>query len=295
MDDTADCVTCSNCEPAGAPSRVLDRDFIVEQLSWVRHIARQIHAHVPHSVLLEDLVSAGVVGLIRAADSFDKSRHVAFQHYAKARVRGAILDSLRELDWAPRSLRSKSRGLSEAYHELGGRLGRYPTETELADYLEVALPDLHALIGDLDRAKVFSLDDCPVTNKANSTPLCDRIAGPLEDIPYNQCVRAELRTILKNAIANIPEPARRVIVGCYFNEMTMKEVAARLGVDLPRVSRIHKLAIDAMRKELVQSRTLTFERPGFRPQHSGCRERVDIGSDNSKTQPIEPRQAMARQ
>jgi len=123
---------------------------LMEQLPQVRYIARRIHGRLPRHVPFEDLVHAGVVGLIDALNKFDQSKHVQFSSYAKFRIRGAILDSLRELDWSPRELRRKGRLVDQTYSQLSGKLGRAPSENELAKELGLELHELQSLLAELD-------------------------------------------------------------------------------------------------------------------------------------------------
>jgi RNA polymerase sigma factor for flagellar operon FliA len=131
--------------------------LLVEQLPQVRYIARRIHDRLPRHVPLEDLVHAGVLGLIDALQKFDHSKHVLFGSYAKFRIRGAILDSLREMDWSPRDLRRKARRLEEAHNTLRSSLGRDPSEAELAAELGITLLGLQLLVGEISGLEVGSL------------------------------------------------------------------------------------------------------------------------------------------
>src|SRR5437588_2527904 len=131
--------------------------ILLEQLPQVRFIARRIHERLPRHVPLEDLVHAGVLGLMDALNKYDGAKHVQFSSYAKFRIRGAILDSLRELDWSPRELRRKARRLQEAHSSLSGVLGRSPTEPELAAELGMDLHNFQALLTDLDGLEIGSL------------------------------------------------------------------------------------------------------------------------------------------
>jgi RNA polymerase sigma factor for flagellar operon FliA len=251
-----ECETTRLC--SGVP--ISDPDFLLQQLSWVRNLAKQMHRHLPSSVPIEDLVSAGVIGLLVAICSFDASRHVQFQCYARTRVRGAIVDSLRESDWAPRALRRKSRQVSDAYHQLSMTLGHSPSETELANKLGITLRELQALKRDLDGLNVSSLDEIP-PNKSRGTPVHERVAGSKDDIPYNKYVRTEIHHLLEDAIANMPESARRVVIHYYFDEMTMKEVGAVLGIGESRVSQLHRSAVDLLRKRILESTRSPLQDP----------------------------------
>ncbi len=245
--------------PSGGPQNAVlpamlptGAECLIEQIEWVRSIARQIRNRLPRSVALEDLVSAGLIGLLVAMRSFDQSRGVQFRCYARSRVRGAILDSLRESDWAPRDLRRKARDVNEAYRNLSVKLSRCPTEVELAGTLGMSLHDLQQLKRDLEGLKISSLDEVPF-NEPCREPVCEHLPGKDEDIPFNRCLRAEIHDLLGNALAEMPESARRVIVGYYFEERTMKEVGATLGVGESRVSQVHKLALQMLRERIADS------------------------------------------
>src|SRR5208337_4617663 len=131
--------------------------LLLEQLPQVRYIARRIHERLPRHVPFEDLVHAGVVGLIDALNKFDLSKQVQFSSYAKFRIRGAILDSLRELDWSPRELRRKGRIVDSTYAELSGKLGRAPDENEIAKEMGIGLQELQSLLAELDGLELGSL------------------------------------------------------------------------------------------------------------------------------------------
>src|ERR1700736_4408210 len=135
-----------------------ERDrILLEQLPQVRYLARRIHERLPRHVPLEDMIHAGVIGLIDALNKFDRSKHVQFGSYAKFRIRGAILDSLREMDWSPRDLRRKGRRLEEAHNKLRSELGHNPNEPELAAELGMGLRELQVLLGEIDGLEVGSL------------------------------------------------------------------------------------------------------------------------------------------
>src|ERR1039457_1235517 len=131
--------------------------ILLEQLPQVRYIARRIHERLPRHVPFEELVHAGVLGLIDALNKFDTSKHVQFSSYAKFRIRGAILDSLRDLDWSPRELRRKGRLVDSTYADLSGKLGRAPDENELAQEMGIALRELQLLLAELDGLQLGSL------------------------------------------------------------------------------------------------------------------------------------------
>jgi RNA polymerase sigma factor FliA len=222
---------------------------LMEQLPQVRYIARRIHERLPRHVPFEDLVHAGVVGLIDALNKFDLSKQVQFSSYAKFRIRGAILDSLRELDWSPRELRRKGRLVDSTYSELSGKLGRAPNENEIALEMGVSLHELQSLLAELDGLELGSLRvESPSNGKEED--LTDRIPSKPEDTPFFQCLRSEVKHLLEQAISELPEKEQRVLALYYYEELTMKEVGAALGIGESRVSQIHSLAMVRLRSRL---------------------------------------------
>jgi len=229
----------------------------MEQLPQVRYIARRIHERLPRHVPFEDLVHAGVIGLIDALHKFDRGKHVQFGSYAKFRIRGAILDSLREMDWSPRDLRRKARQLEEAHNRLRSLLGRSPSEQELAEELHLDLHGLQVLLGEIDGLEVGSLK---VQSPRDGTEedLCEYLPNRPEETPLLLCLRSEMKGLLARAIEELPEKERQVLALYYFEELTMKEVGAVLGVGESRVSQIHSMAVIRLRARLAE---LTTVRP----------------------------------
>ncbi|MFZ3342200.1 MAG: FliA/WhiG family RNA polymerase sigma factor [Terriglobales bacterium] len=233
----------------GAPNEAERERILMEQLPQVRYIARRVHERLPRHVPFEDLVHAGVVGLIDALSKFDQSKHVQFSSYAKFRIRGAILDSLRELDWSPRELRRKGRQVEEAYNQISVKLGRTPTESDLARALGLRLEELQSLLAELDSLEIGSLR-IESAHSGKEEDLSDSIAAKPEETPFFQCLRSEMKQLLAGAIAELPEKEQRVLSLYYFEELTMKEVGALLGIGESRVSQIHSLAMVRLRSRL---------------------------------------------
>lgn len=229
-----------------------DRErLLLDQLPQVRYIARRIHERLPRHVPFEDLVHAGVVGLIDALHKFDSSKHVQFGSYAKFRIRGAILDSLREMDWSPRDLRRKARRLEEAHSKLRAHLGRNPSETELAVELCMDLRGLQLLLGEIDGLEIGSLRvTSPRDGKEED--LCEYLPDHPEETPLLLCLRSEMKGLLSRAIGDLPEKERQVLALYYYEELTMKEVGAVLGVGESRVSQIHSMALVRLRVRLSE-------------------------------------------
>jgi RNA polymerase sigma factor for flagellar operon FliA len=225
--------------------------ILLEQLPQVRYIARRIHERLPRHVPLDDLVHAGVLGLMDALNKYDRTKHVQFASYAKFRIRGAILDSLRELDWSPRELRRKARRIDDVYSGLSKQLGRTPTESELASELGMQLHELQLLMGELDGLEIGSLRiESP--RDGQEEDLCEFLPNAPEDTPFFLCLRSEMKGLLGAAIDELSEKERQVLALYYFEELTMKEVGMALGIGESRVSQIHSLAVVRLRVRLQE-------------------------------------------
>lgn len=250
----------------GVQTDVERERVLMEQLPQVRYIARRIHERLPRHVPLEDLIHAGVVGLIDALSKFDESKHVQFSSYAKFRIRGAILDSLRELDWSPRELRRKGRMVEQTYSQLSGKLGRAPNENELAQDLGLELRELQSLLAELDGLELGSLRvESPRDGKEED--LTDRVPSAPEETPFFLCLRSEMKQLLAQAIGELAEKEQRVLALYYYEELTMKEVGEVLGIGESRVSQIHSLAMVRLRARLKA--LLTPAEQGTRAQAAG--------------------------
>ena len=224
--------------------------FLWEQLPQVRYIARRIHERLPRHVPLEDLVHAGVVGLIDALDKFDIRKKVQFRSYAKYRIRGAIIDSLREMDWSPRDLRRQARLLERASDSLRLKLGRDPSEMELAGEMVIPLQELQRLLADIDALDIGSFQMIS-TEDGKAEDLTELLSTDRENSPLNNCLNAEMKELMKRAIEDLPERERQVLSLYYFQELTMKEIGALMGVGESRVSQIHSMAVLRMRTRIA--------------------------------------------
>lgn len=216
--------------------------MVLEHLPLVKAIAIRVHESLPVHVDLDDLAHAGVLGLFDAADKYRSEKKVAFQSYAKHRIKGAILDSLRQLDWASRDLRKRHKLLEAITQELSLAHGRAPTELEIANRLGVGIARWRRMALELRTVGLLSA----------STRGSDQDAPPPEFRahpdwqPDTMCARQQQRTALANAIGTLPERYQKVMVLYYTNEMTMKQIGGVLGVNESRVSQIHKIALEKM-------------------------------------------------
>ena len=235
--------------PAYAPvMQICDRDALVEaHLAQVKFIVDRIAARLPRSVDRDDLIGAGLLGLLDAAAKFDPSRGVQFKTYAELRVRGAVLDSLRMLDCAPRSARQRAKEVEAAYLHIERTHGRPATEQEVADFLGVPLHDFQIELGELRWLTVASIDE---EDADGTTAIAQRIPGDSSLIPSIVYERTEQRERLSAAVDRLPERERQVIALYYVEELTMKEVGAVLGVSESRVCQIHTQAVLHLRAAL---------------------------------------------
>ncbi|MGA2205933.1 MAG: FliA/WhiG family RNA polymerase sigma factor [Terracidiphilus sp.] len=231
----------------GALSSEQER-VLLEHLPIVRYLARRIHERLPQHVDIEDLVSAGVVGLMDAFAKFDPAKKVQFRSYAQFRIRGAILDSLRTLDWSPRELRRKGRAVEEAIRSLTARLGRAPGEAEVAAELETSLGEYQQLLGDLKGLEIGTLH--VERNENSGEEELAYVPGRPEEDPLFRCLRGELEERLTEAIAHLPDRERLVMTLYYYEEMTMREIGLALGVVESRVSQVHASAVVHLRAAL---------------------------------------------
>jgi RNA polymerase sigma factor for flagellar operon FliA len=228
-------------EAGNEPLTAEQEEQLMEHLPIVRYLARRIHERLPHHVEMDDLVSAGMLGLLDAMRKFDPEKKVQFRSYAQFRIRGAILDSLRTLDWGPRDLRRKGRAIEEAMRALTARLGRAPQEGEVAAEMGLSLGDYQQLLGELKGLEIGTLH-AERSEDSGEEELAFVPANP-EDDPLFRCLKGELRERLIHAIEGLPERERLVMTLYYYEEMTMKEIGLTLGVVESRVSQMHSSAV----------------------------------------------------
>jgi RNA polymerase sigma factor FliA len=223
-------------------------ELVLEQLSHVHFIARRIHCRLPPQVLLEDLVHAGIVGLLDAVQKYNPTKNVKLKAYAEFRIRGAILDSLREGDWSPRALRREARRMEKAISMCEHRLGRTPTEQEVAAELELSIDDFQRLMRDLNGLEVEYLQEVLVTKEVGA----DTTHSDQED-PFSSTARSEMTQLLMSAIAQLSERERQVLTLYHFKELPMKTVGSALGIGESRVSQIHSTALIRLREQLTEA------------------------------------------
>jgi RNA polymerase sigma factor for flagellar operon FliA len=230
--------------PISHAARLARRDRVVlEHLPLVKAIAIRVHENLPVHVDLDDLVHAGILGLFDAASKYDPDKQVVFSSYAKHRIKGAILDSLRQLDWASRDMRRRHKQLEAATRDLSSTLQRAPTEAEVAAKLGMDVDRWRNMMLDLRNVGLVSASTR--ANENEDLPAPDFPSNP-ETQPDSICAREQLRSVLGDAMKTLPERYRKVVLLYYTNEMTMKEIGGILGINESRVSQIHKSALEKM-------------------------------------------------
>jgi len=234
-----------------ASAKQARRDRVVlEHLPLVKAIAVRVHENLPVHVDLDDLIHAGILGLFDAANKYNPEKQVVFSSYAKHRIKGAILDSLRQLDWASRDMRRRHKQVEAATRDLASTLQRAPTEAEIADKLGMGVDRWRTMMLDLRNVGLISASTR--SNENDDLPAPDFPSNP-ETQPDSICAREQLRSVLTVAMKTLPERYQKVVVLYYTNEMTMKEIGGVLGINESRVSQIHKSALEKMQTALQSS------------------------------------------
>ena len=225
---------------------------ILEHLPQIRYIAQRMAMRLPPEVQLEDLISSGVIGLLDAYEKFDPSKGVSFRTYASVRIRGAILDNLRGLDWAPRDLRSRSREVEQAYARLEQMHSRPATDEEVARELDLELAAFQSLLDQLNGLTIGhfrSGDEEGEGVDADNLPLWYSPISPV-DSPFEAVGKVEMSELLARLINQLPEREQLILSLYYKEELTMKEIGQILGVNESRVSQLHTRAVLRLRAKL---------------------------------------------
>ena len=221
--------------------------LVRENLALVDYAVTQLAGRLPRHVPKDELVSAAMAGLAQAARSFDPTRDTRFDAYASARIRGALLDELRSRDWASRSVRSKARKMLAAHDALTNELGRTPTTDEVADKLGVAKGAVDTLTGDVHRSVVLNYDSVIADSAADTLLPSD------EQSPDVVLLERERRSYLIDAVAALPDRLRHVVVGYFFEERPMQDLADELGVSPSRISQMRAEAVAMLKDGLTAS------------------------------------------
>jgi RNA polymerase sigma factor for flagellar operon FliA len=230
------------------PTDEMRQRLLAKYVPLVRNVATRMAMGFPRSVELTDLVNTGVIGLIEAFGNFDPARGVKFETYAVPRIRGAILDELRALDWVPRSTRARSREIEKALTELENELGRLPEKSELARHLDLSEAELYHALDDVSCTNILSLDEIVYPEDDNrQVPRIETVQdnGALSVLGIIE--RGELHTFLVTAIDHLTDQEKLVISLYYFEELTLKEIGEVMVISESRVSQIHTRAVKKLR------------------------------------------------
>ncbi len=225
--------------------------LVVAYSPLVKFIAGRMASGLPSHVEEADLVSYGLLGLIGAIERFDLEREIKFETFAVARIKGAIIDELRSLDWVPRSVRSRARDVERAHAALEGSLGRAPTDEEMAVKLEMTVDEFRDVLLEIANSSVLALDDlwtfADPEGGGGQISVLDTIQDPNALDPEHEANTAELKDRLADAIESLPERERLVIALYYYESLTLREIGEVLGVTESRVSQLHTKAVLALR------------------------------------------------
>ncbi len=226
--------------------------LIKQYLPLVKYVAGKLAVGMPQNVEFDDLVSYGVIGLFDAIDKFDPGKHVKFKTYAVTRVRGAIFDQLRQLDWVPRSIRQKTRELEDTVRRLEAQLGRAATDQEIAKELGMTETEFEKLILKISGTTVLSLNDVWYSGEDNDRmSIGDSIESPQSRNPDAIVEKQEMKRVIVEAIGELPDKEKKVLVLYYYENLTLKEIGAVLGVTESRISQLHTKAIVRLRGRLT--------------------------------------------
>jgi RNA polymerase sigma factor FliA len=240
---------------AGGDSAVRER-LILHYAPLVKYVAGRVGVGLPPNIEQADLVSYGIFGLIDAIEKFDLSRAIKFETYAISRIKGAIIDELRSIDWIPRSIRSKAREVERAYAALEARLHRTPTEPEVAAELGIGLDDLHAIFGQVSFVNVLALDELLNVNgeKGDKVSLVDTLEDTRVEDPVRAFESQETKHLLARAINLLPEREKIVVTLYYYEGLTLAEIGQVLGVTESRICQMHTKAVLQLRAKLADQR-----------------------------------------
>ncbi len=225
--------------------------FIIKYAPLVKYVAGKISVGMPTNVEFDDLVGYGVFGLLDAIEKYDVGKNVKFNTYAVNRIRGAIFDELRSIDWVPRSVRQKSREIEDTIAGLEGKLGRSATNEEIAAALGLTLEDYNNLLLKVSASSVISLTDLRFsTDDAEEFSVGDIIEAPSSLNPDVIVEREEIKKIVLESLQELPDREKKVLIMYYYEEMTLKEIGKVLGVTESRVSQIHTSSILKLKAKL---------------------------------------------
>jgi len=229
------------------------RDVLIKQYApLVKYVAGKISVGMPQNVDFDDLVGFGVFGLFDAIEKFDPEKHVKFKTYAVTRIRGAIFDELRSIDWVPRSVRQKTREIEETIQSLEADLGRSASDDEIAKAMNMSRDQYNQMILKVRGTSILSLNDVWFTGEeSDKVSIQDSIESPLSLQPESIAEKDEIRRVIVEAINDLPDKEKKVLVLYYYEDLTLKEIGQVLEVTESRISQLHTKAIMRLRSKLT--------------------------------------------
>ena len=231
--------------------RIRDK-FVKQYAPLVKYVAGKVAIGMPHNVEFDDLVGFGVFGLFDAIEKFDPEKHVKFKTYAVTRIRGAIFDELRSIDWVPRSVRQKAREVEDAVRRLETSLGRSANDREIAKEMGVGLRDFQKLMLKISGTSILSLNDVWYTGEDNDKiSIVESIESPTSLNPDTIVEKEEIKRVIIEAISELPDKEKKVLVLYYYEDLTLKEIGKVLEVTESRISQLHTKAIMRLRAKLT--------------------------------------------
>ena len=233
----------------------LREKLILHYAPLIKYVAGRLSLHIGTHVEYEDLTGYGVFGLIDAVEKFKPEKGVKFETYASVRIRGAIIDNIRKMDWIPRTLRKKNKELENVYQELENTLGREPTHEELAEKLAIPVSEVNDLVRKSSVAQLISLDEYLEVNQEHSFIDKNPLLAESPDSLYD---KQETKQILAKAIDSLSEKEKKVVTLYYYEDLTLKEISKILGVTESRISQIHSKAMMKLNIKLGQLKSLLY-------------------------------------
>lgn len=238
--------------PPPAPAWTVDREATVkEYIPLVKYHAGMMKMRIPPHIEMDDLVSSGVVGLLDALERFDPSRGIKFSTYADFRIRGTMLDYLRQMDWFPRSMRQTSNRLQAAYSRLEAVLGRPPGDDEVARQLGITVEELRKQLASLSGLSVLSLEESGDESDTTAIMIHNHLAEAAKDEAREEELLRELKEVLGKAIDTLPKRERELIALYYFDDLTMREISEIFHLGEPRICQLHAQAVLRLRGKLA--------------------------------------------
>jgi RNA polymerase sigma factor FliA len=234
------------------------RDQLILNYSpLVKYVAGRLASSLPQTVETADLISYGIFGLIDAIEKYDPGREIKFETYVIARIKGAIIDELRAMDWVPRSVRSKAREIEAAHVALENTLKRVPTDAEIADHIGISIKEFHGILAKLSYTSVVSFEELWVGGDREDGPnALGTIKDETAEDPVAMFENVEIKGILADAIERLPERERTVIGLYYYEGLTLKEIGQVLGVTESRVSQLHTKAVLRLKSRLQAAQSI---------------------------------------